>query len=30
MVEIAKIFNCSAGVITKRIRKLGFKKKEGR
>ena len=30
MYEIAEIFKCSTGAISKRIKKLGFKKKEGR
>ena len=30
MCEIAKLFNCSVAVISKRIRRLGLKKREGR
>ena len=30
MCEIAKIFSCSVGAISKRIRRLGLKKREGR
>jgi len=30
MHEIAKIFNCSASVISKRMKKAGIQKREGR